>query len=429
MAGTKYSVEAESLSKAYLMYHGPARRIAEALSLGRYKGHHEFWALRDVTFRLKPGSALGLCGANGAGKSTLLKILAGTTSPTSGRFRFDGRVASLLELGAGFHLDFTGRANIVMNGVMMGLSKRAIERKIDEIIDFAELGPYIDEPVRTYSSGMGMRLGFSVAMAMEPDVLIIDEIFAVGDMYFQKKCIDKIYEMRKKDKTLLFCSHSPYDIRQLCDQAIWLDHGEVMGLGESIHVTNEYASFQRDRTGEAERLVKEQGIALSEDGATRPKDMPWIREARIFVPGTDKEIYDITTGDSVEIRVWWSNPCPDKNPINIAVGFMLGDMTTAGACVTHFDGYEVEGKEGCTVLELTDVHLLSGQFLVPVWLVDGGGVHRYFEYMVPEHLVVRANTHEVGLFRIEHRWRTEQRPLPPRPGQAEETEEVAEPSP
>src|SRR4029453_375781 len=140
---------------------------------------------------------------NGAGKSTLLKVISGTTAPTVGRYRIAGRVASLLELGAGFHMDFTGRANIVMNGVMMGFSKRELEKKTPEIIEFAELGPYIDEPGRTYSSGMGLRLGFAIAAAVDPDVLIIGEVFAVGDMYFQKKCIDRIYDFRKRNKTIV----------------------------------------------------------------------------------------------------------------------------------------------------------------------------------------------------------------------------------
>ncbi|MEW6072765.1 MAG: polysaccharide ABC transporter ATP-binding protein [Planctomycetota bacterium] len=414
MAPREYAMETEGLGKVYRMYHGPARRILETLTFGRYQGHHEFWALRDIDIKLRPGSALGLCGANGAGKSTLLKILAGTTAPTTGRYRFGGRVASLLELGAGFHLDFTGRANITMNGVIMGLTRREIGRKIDEIVEFAELGPYIDEPVRTYSSGMGMRLGFAVAMAMDPEVLIIDEIFAVGDMYFQKKCIDKIYEFRRRNKTILFCSHSLYDLRQLCDQAIWLHQGRCMALGDPIRVTSEYGSFQRDHIGQVESYVKKQyEWARGGEDQRVPDEYPRVLDARVYRMGTEEEVYEITTGEDIELRIWWSNPQPAERPINIAVGFMGADMTTCGSCLTHFDDFVVAGTQGCTVLELRDVHLLSGQFLLPIWIVDDGGVHRYFEFMVTEHLVVRTNTREVGLFRLDHRWRTETRPLPP----------------
>jgi len=215
MASNEYSLEVEGLGKSYRMYQSPFRRITEVLTRGKIKGHQEFTALNDVNFKMRPGTSLGLCGANGAGKSTLLKVLAGTTAPSAGRYRMSGRVASLLELGAGFHLDFTGRANIYMNGIMMGYSRREMESKIDEIVDFAELGPYIDEPVRTYSSGMGLRLGFSVAVAVDPDILIIDEVFAVGDMYFQKKCVDRIYDFKRRGDPVLqpqLVRHSP-DVR------------------------------------------------------------------------------------------------------------------------------------------------------------------------------------------------------------------------
>ena len=414
MAGPKrgLALEAEGLSKAYRMYHGPSKRILEAVTRGRFKGHHEFWALQDVDLQLPFGASLGLCGANGAGKSTLMKILAGTTSPTRGRYRLGGRVASLLELGAGFHSEFTGRANIVMNGVMMGIPKREIESKMDAIIEFAELGDYIDEPVRTYSSGMGLRLGFSVAMAVDPEILIIDEVFAVGDMYFQKKCIDKIYDLRKTNTTIVFCSHSLYDVRQLCDEALWLDHGEVKAKGDSVYVTNEYTAFQRHHIGDAEELIAGQFPEAPGKGTERELEFPKILDARIYKAGTDEEAYEISSGDSIEIRVWWKNPRPDEMPIEIGVGFLRQDMTTCGGCSTGFDEFALEGTEGCLTLTIPNIKLLSGQFLVPVWLLDENGVHRYHEFIVPENLVVRTITRTVGLFQIDHSWGASDRPRP-----------------
>jgi ABC-type polysaccharide/polyol phosphate transport system ATPase subunit len=413
---TEWAIEAEHLSKAYRIYGSPIKRIAEGLTFGRYRGHHEFWALQDCNFRLRHGSALGLCGANGAGKSTLLKVLAGTTSPTAGRYRIRGRVASLLELGAGFHMEFTGRANIFMNGIMMGFSRREMAAKVDEIIEFAELGDYIDEPVRTYSSGMGMRLGFSVAVAVDPDVLIIDEVFAVGDMYFQKKCVDKIYEFKKRGKTILFCSHSLYDIRQLCDEALWLDHGKTKAQGSSVFTTNEYTSFQRGHIGDNEDLLADQfpTRAGEEDGGRDPSKLPTIRDARIYRMGTDEEVYEVQTGDSVEIRIWWRNPDPAATPIQLGVGFMRQDLTTCGGMGTHLDGVRVEGTEGCAVLRVPNLRLLSGQFLIPVLLLDEEGVHRYQEFLMPENLVVRVDTREVGLFRLDHEWELRDDPPPPR---------------
>jgi ABC-type polysaccharide/polyol phosphate transport system ATPase subunit len=405
-----FALEVEHLSKAYRMYAGPFPRVAEALTFGRYRGHHEFWALKDISFRLAPGGSFGLCGANGAGKSTLLKVLAGTTAPTTGRFRVGGKVASLLELGAGFHLDFSGRANIFMNGIMMGFTRREIESKLEQIIEFAELGDYIDEPVRTYSSGMGLRLGFSVAVSVDPEVLIIDEVFAVGDMYFQKKCIDKIYDFKQRNKTILFCSHSLYDIRQLCDQAIWLDQGTCRALGDSVSVTNEYTAYQRSHIGAAAALIGEYPDAAA--GMRDPRHLPRILDARLYRMGSDEETYEIQTGDDLELRVWWENPDPEKMPIHVGLGFLRQDTTTCAGMGTHFDGVKLRGRSGCTVLCMPKLPLLSGQFLLPVLLLDAEGVHKYHEYLLPENLVVRTHTRDVGLVRLEHSWAESDLPPP-----------------
>ncbi|HKX46699.1 MAG TPA: ABC transporter ATP-binding protein, partial [Planctomycetota bacterium] len=407
----EHAIEVEGLSKAYRMYRRPLDRVVESATFGRVPRHTEFWALRDVAFRLRPGGSLGLVGANGAGKSTLLKVLSGITAPTAGRFRLAGRVASLLELGAGFHIDFTGRANILTNGIMMGFSRREMESKLDAIVEFAELGSYIDEPVRTYSSGMGLRLGFAIAVAVDPEILIIDEVFAVGDMYFQKKCVDKVYEFRNRGKTILFCSHSLYDVRQLCDEALWLREGRPAALGSSIDVTNEYSSFQHDHIGQYQEQVDADAAHRPDDG--RP--LPRIRDARVYRLGTDEELYQVATGDSVEVRVWWENPDPAALPIQLGVAFVRQDLTLCGGMGTHLDGVRLEGREGCTVLELPDLRLLAGQYVLPVILFDGGGVHRYQEFLMPENLVVRSPARGEGLFRFDHRWRLDaERPLPRR---------------
>jgi ABC-type polysaccharide/polyol phosphate transport system ATPase subunit len=403
------SLEAEKLGKAYRVYAKPQHRVGEWLTLGRYRGHHDFWALRGIDLALRPGQSLGLCGANGAGKSTLLKVLSGTTAPTEGRYRIHGRVASLLELGAGFHLDFTGRANILLNGVLMGFSRRELLRKTPEIIEFAELGAYIDEPVRTYSSGMGLRLGFAIAAAVDPEVLIIDEVFAVGDMYFQKKCVDRIYQFKKRNKTILFCSHSLYDVRQFCDQALWLERGEPRAVGDAVAVTNEYASFQHRHIGALEPVLD--ATSVPEPGQ-RPEDMPRILDARVYRLGTEEECYQYSPGESLEIRVWWENPRPAEHPIQVGIAFMSGDRTTIAGQGTHFQVVELAGARGCLVLKAPNLRLLSGRFLVPVVLFDGQGVHRYHEYVVRENLHVRARTREVGLFRMDLEFEQREHPLP-----------------
>ncbi len=398
------AIQVENLGKRYRMYRRPLHRITEALTFGKLRRHDEFWALRGVNFELHRGSSLGLVGANGAGKSTLMKVLAGITDPSEGRIRLHGRVASLLELGAGFHADFTGRANIIMNGVMMGFSRRQMEARMGQIIEFAELGSYIDEPVRTYSSGMGLRLGFAIAIAIDPEILIIDEVFAVGDMYFQKKCVDKIYEFKKKNKTIMFCSHSLYDVRQLCDYGLWLRNGQPAAYGDSVFATNEYTAFQRDHIADREDILGELAPTVEIARGSSPGALPRVLDARMYRMGTDQECYQCTTGDSLELRLWWENPDPVAMPINVAVAFMRQDMTTAGGMATHLDGLQLEGHGGCTVLRLPNLQLLSGQMLVPVVLMDEAGVHKYQQFLLPENLIVRTLTKQVGLFLIEHAW-------------------------
>ncbi len=398
-------VEAQRLGKLYRLYTSPARRVLETATLGAVRGHHEFWALRGVDLAIGRGAGLGICGANGAGKSTLLRILSGTTAPTEGRFRTAGRVTSLLDLGAGCHPDMSGRANIVLNGVMLGYTREEMRRKQEEIADFAELGDFLDEPLRTYSSGMAMRLGFSVAMTLDPDVLILDEVFAVGDITFQKKCIDRIYDLKKRNKTILFCSHSLYEIRQLCEEAIWLRNGRTEAAGDAADVTNAYYAFQSREPDDLPPPARNGGAAGE----------PRIVDARIYRLGTDREVYEIESGDSIEIRVWWANPKPEGTRIHVAAGFQRQDLTLAAGMATHMDGFELTGAEGCSVLELPELQLLSGSFLVPIWLMDGHGVHRYHEHMLDRKLVVRSNWSDVGVFVPRHAWKARELP-PPREG-------------
>src|SRR5688572_7723484 len=217
-------VAAEALSKSYPVYRSPYDRLASLVDAKR-RAARRFRALSDVSFALAPGESLGLLGENGAGKSTLLKLVAGVTHPTSGSIRVAGRVAAILELGSGFHPDFTGRQNIELNAAMLGLEPAEVRERTPAIVDFAEIGDFIDRPLRQYSSGMAMRLAFAIAIQVEPDVLIVDEALAVGDGYFQKKCTDRIVAFRERGGTLLFCSHALYYVSAFCARAVWLRNG------------------------------------------------------------------------------------------------------------------------------------------------------------------------------------------------------------
>ncbi len=241
MAESPLSCSFANLSKVYRLYAAPRDRFFEALT-GRPR-HAEVRALDGVSGGIAKGSVLGIIGENGSGKSTLFKILAGTTAQTSGTVKMPGRVASILELGSAFHPDDTGRRNVILQAALAGLSREEVAEALPEIEAFAELGDFFDRPVKTYSSGMQMRLAFSVATAVLPDVILLDEALAVGDGRFQKKCVDRIFELKASGKTILFCSHAMYFVSTLCDRALWLNAGRVAAEGDAQSVVLEYERF------------------------------------------------------------------------------------------------------------------------------------------------------------------------------------------
>ncbi|WP_334141204.1 ABC transporter ATP-binding protein [Atlantibacter hermannii] len=234
------SIEVRDVGKAYKYYHSKWMRLYEKLSLRNKAYHTKKWVLRNISFNIKAGESVGIVGVNGAGKSTLLKLLTGTTKPTEGSISIYGRVAALLELGMGFHSDFTGRQNVYMSGLMMGLSREEITALMPDIEAFADIGDYIEQPIRVYSSGMQMRLAFAIATASRPDILIVDEALSVGDSRFQAKCYARINEYKKQGTTLLLVSHNAGDIVKHCDRAIFLKNGHIHFDGPSREVTNRY---------------------------------------------------------------------------------------------------------------------------------------------------------------------------------------------
>lgn len=233
-------IQFEEVSKTFA--HGAGAKLlrTHVMDLFQRRRRGVFYALRDVSFRLGRGESLAVVGSNGAGKSTLLGLVAGLAQPDTGRVTVSGRVAALLELGSGFHFDLTGRENLRLNASLLGLTRRQTGEAHDAIVEFSGIGDFIDEPLRTYSSGMLMRLAFSVAVHVDPDILIVDEVLAVGDQAFQAKCFEKIADFRRAGKTLLFVSHSPEMVQRLCDRAIWLDHGELMMEGRAGEVLAAY---------------------------------------------------------------------------------------------------------------------------------------------------------------------------------------------
>src|SRR3989440_237922 len=239
------AIELAHVSKVYRKYTGRQFATLKSALLKRsllrdLQPNEAFLALKDVSFTVPRGTTVGVIGRNGSGKSTALKLVAGITKPTSGTVRVDGRISALIELGAGFHPEITGRENVFINGIMLGLSKREVEERFDDIVDFAELRDFIDAPVKTYSSGMYMRLGFAVAIHVDPDVLLVDEVLAVGDESFTHKCLDKFAEFRRRGKTILLVTHSLSLVERFCDEALWLDSGRAAANGDPKRVVDAY---------------------------------------------------------------------------------------------------------------------------------------------------------------------------------------------
>lgn len=233
-------IDFQDVSKSYPIYDAPSDRLKELLTFNRRKFHQDFWALRDLSFQVKRGETFCIVGENGSGKSTLLQIVAGILAPTSGRVQVSGRVSALLELGSGFNPEFSGRDNVYLNAAILGFSSAQIDRIYPQIEAFAEIGDFINHPVKTYSSGMVVRLAFSVAIHVDPEILIVDEALAVGDIYFRQRCLRKVHELRDRGITILFVSHSAGDVKAIGDRAMWLDNGRIRDIGDTDRVVAKY---------------------------------------------------------------------------------------------------------------------------------------------------------------------------------------------
>ena len=312
-----------NIGKKYKRYRNQWARLAELVMREKYMMHEERWALRGVTFRINSGEAVGIVGQNGAGKSTLLKILTGTAKPTEGEIQIEGRVAALLELGMGFHPEFTGRENAIMNCKISGLNNEQIRSSIPNIVEFSELGDYMDQPLRVYSSGMQMRLAFSAATAFRPDILIIDEALAVGDAYFQHKCINRIRNFKNNGTTLLFVSHDPAAVKTLCKRAILFDEGVLLRDGASEYVLDYYNGMiaKKSKDEEIRQIETEFGRTSTRSG----KGEAVIQRVEM-TDNQNEYSRAFRIGDRAQIKVFVSFSSHIEDPtVGIAIRDRLGN--------------------------------------------------------------------------------------------------------
>lgn len=265
-------IHVSNIFKIYKLYDSPAERLKEALSIGNKARHLEYAALSDISFDVYKGETFGIIGTNGAGKSTLLKLITGVATPTSGNIEVNGKISALLELGAGFNNEYSGMENIYLNGVMMGFTKEEMRTRVDGILEFADIGDFINQPVKTYSSGMFARLAFAVAINVEPDILIVDEALSVGDVFFQNKCYRKFEELRSKGTTVLFVSHDIGTVKQMCSRVLWIERGITQMLGESVEVCNAYANSLLEKRAKEYLNTKDEIVGATETGYSVEKD-------------------------------------------------------------------------------------------------------------------------------------------------------------
>ena len=389
-------------------------------------------AVDGVSLAVVPGTTVGLIGRNGSGKSTLLKLVAGITKPTTGSVDVRGRISALIELGAGFHPEISGRENIFINGVMLGLTKREIVRRFDEIVEFAEIEDFIDSPVKTYSSGMYMRLGFAVAVHVDPDVLLIDEVLAVGDEGFSLKCLDKFAEFKRRGKTILLVTHGLSLVERYCDEAVWVDAGRIRGQGDPRRVVHTYTTDvtrnEERALASADRRVQaavEASGGGDDDAPQASTDLPvvtdeppgdmfqaaqgrWgagpVRIDRVAVECDGREAHIFQSGDRLAIRLAVSTPEPVRDFV-----FGVSIFNAEGVCCygTNTDIEELEPVElsgsGEVVFDIDSLDLVEGTYKLDVAAHTRHGL-QYDYHRLLHTFRVKSHTKDAGIYRPQHRW-------------------------
>jgi ABC-type polysaccharide/polyol phosphate transport system ATPase subunit len=395
------SIAIERASRRFRVYPQSVRTLKELLVARRRVQGTDVWALRNVSVGVSPGEAVGLIGRNGSGKTTLLRLIAGIIKPTSGTVAVEGRVGSLLELGAGFHPEFSGRENVYLNGAILGLKREAIRRHMDEIVAFAELERFIDVPVRTYSSGMYMRLGFAIAAHLDVDVLLLDEVFAVGDEEFQRKCFGKIFEFKQRGGTIVFVSHDASAVDRLCERAVLLRSGEVAFDGPTREAITQYHRLLAEDRDPDERIA-----GLSEYGSGEAR----IVECRLAgLGGEERRQFSPGENFTAHVRVSAAEDVPPPR-LSWELRDEAGLVLAAGAVDTGEIGWIAERTEQRFRFDVKSLPLGDGRFRLRLELADETGGRLYHWLDDAARFVVYPSDGETGLVRIDGQWSADVEP-------------------
>jgi ABC-type polysaccharide/polyol phosphate transport system ATPase subunit len=390
----------DGVSKRFRVYRQRHDSLKEVVLRRRRGVFNEFWALRDVSFAIEPGTTAGFIGANGSGKSTVLKLMARILHPNEGHLNVNGRVSALLELGTGFHPDYTGRENIFLNGALLGIRRDVIRRRMDDIIDFAGLAPFIDNPVKTYSTGMYMRLGFAIAVNVEPDVLLIDEVLAVGDADFEQKCFDRINVFREQRKTIVLVSHDLAAVRRFCDRAILLDQGRIRADGAPDQVIKQYLSDVKHRQERPAQLGDE--LSTSRWG-TREIE---IGSAELL-DGRGQPQYVFKSGEPLQVSITYRCKDEVRDPV-FGVAIFRSDGLHCYASNTRYAGVRFESLQGDgnVMFTIPQLNLLEGSYLLTVAITDQTDSKTYDRWDRRIEFRVRPDPYSAGgLVFMPGRWR------------------------
>lgn len=413
-----FAIEVENVTKIYQKYSARHRfqTFKSALLKGDlFKALHPdelVTALNEVTLKIEKGTTFGIIGENGSGKSTLLKIVAGIAKPTSGRVKVNGKVSALIELGAGFHPEISGRENIFINGIMLGLSKKQITQKFDEIVRFAELEDFIDAPVKTYSSGMYMRLGFSIAINVNPEVLLIDEVLAVGDAAFVPKCLDRINDFRRRKKTILFVSHDLATVEKICDRVAWLKEGRILTIGEPKRVVDAYlqdVAEKQEREFEKRHKEREEELRIEQRWEEEKREKRWgkreieIRKVTLkSLDGKEKHVFSPDEGMIIEMDVVAYSKITD---FVFGIGIFNSQGISCYGTNTHLEAFEpvsIHG-EGKVICRIEKLNLINGTYYLDVATHKRDGYPYDYHHNLYSFLVSSVKKDE-GITRLPHDW-------------------------
>ena len=403
------AIQVQEVSKRFRLHRGRRYLTVKDLFVRSFRGGwrlgagDEHWALRGVNLEVPQGKTLGIIGSNGSGKSTLLKLLAGILKPTSGSIQVSGRVSALIELGAGFHPEFTGRENVWINGILLGLSRQEVRGRFDEIVQFAGLEAFIDNPVKTYSSGMYMRLGFAIATAVDPDILLIDEVLAVGDEAFQHKCVGKIQEFKARGKTICFVSHDLGAVAELCDETLWLNEGRVSALGRTHEVIQQYRTWVAQEEAGALRAQHERANA-SREPQTRWGSGEVTLSSVTLKDSLGQERYLFESGEPVLIVFSYQVHAPVGDAV-FGIGIFRKDGLSVYGTNTAIDDRVLPPlkDEGQVAVLLERVDLIEGEYLLDVAVHARDG-HPYDYRSRALTFAIRSKVRDTGVARLPHRW-------------------------